>query len=179
MQVTIEQEDEIGTLANVFNQLIYSVKQLLQQQKVAQEELETYSQTLEFKVEERTQALNSKNTELQQILEELQRTQIQIVQSEKMSALGQMVAGVAHEINNPANFIHGNLNHAQEYAQNLLTFIGLYQKHYPEPVPEIQVEAEEIDLEFLQVDFPKILGSMKIGTNRIRQIVLSLRNFSY
>ena len=178
LQATIERDDEIGMLASAFNQLIYSVKHLLQQQKTANEQLETYSQTLESRVEERTQELNDNNTQLQQLLEELQRTQVQMVQSEKMSALGQMVAGVAHEINNPVNFIHGNLTHVQEYSHNLLGFIQLYQKYYPDPAPEIQAEAEELDLEFIQVDLPKMLDSMKMGTDRICQIVLSLRNFS-
>ena len=178
LQATIERDDEIGMLASAFNQLIYSVKHLLQQQKTANEQLETYSQTLEFRVEKRTQELHDNNTQLQQLLEELQRTQVQMVQSEKMSALGQMVAGVAHEINNPVNFIHGNLAHVQEYSHNLLGFIQLYQKYYPDPAPEIQAEAEELDLEFIQVDLPKMLDSMKMGTDRICQIVLSLRNFS-
>ncbi|MEG4021612.1 ATP-binding protein [Microcoleus sp. S13C4] len=178
LQATIEQDDEIGTLANAFNQLIRAVQQLLQQQKTANEQLENYSQTLESQVEVRTQELSDKNTQLQQLLEELQRTQVQMVQSEKMSALGQMVAGVAHEINNPVNFIHGNLNHVQEYAHNLLGLVQLYQNYYPDPAPEIQAEAEDIDMEFIQTDLPKILDSMKLGTDRIRQIVLSLRNFS-
>jgi signal transduction histidine kinase len=178
LQATVEQDDEIGTLANAFNQLIRAVQQLLQQQKTANEQLENYSQTLESKVEERTQELSHKNTQLQQLLEELQRTQVQMVQSEKMSALGQMVAGVAHEINNPVNFIHGNLTHVQEYAHNLLGLVQLYQNHYPDPAPEIQAEAEDIDMEFIQTDLPKVIDSMKLGTDRIRQIVLSLRNFS-
>jgi signal transduction histidine kinase len=178
LQATVEQDDEIGMLANAFNQLIRAVKQLLQQQKTANEQLENYSQTLESQVEIRTQELSDKNTQLQQLLEKLQRTQVQMVQSEKMSALGQMVAGVAHEINNPVNFIHGNLTHVQEYAHNLLGLVQLYQNHYPDPAPEIQAEAEEIDMEFIQADLPKVIDSMKLGTDRIRQIVLSLRNFS-
>ncbi|HEY9656140.1 MAG TPA: ATP-binding protein [Crinalium sp.] len=178
LQATVEQDDEIGTLAQSFNQLIQSVKQLLQEQQTANEQLETYSQTLESRVEERTQELNDKTTQLQQLLEELQHTQVQMVQSEKMSALGQMVAGVAHEINNPVNFIHGNLTYVQEYAHNLLGFVQLYQKCYPNPTPAIQAEAEAFDLEFVQADLPKMLDSMKMGTDRIRQIVLSLRNFS-
>jgi signal transduction histidine kinase len=178
LQATVEQDDEIGTLANAFNQLIRAVKQLLQQQKTANEQLENYSQTLESQVEVRTQELSDKNTQLQQLLEELQHTQVQMVQSEKMSALGQMVAGVAHEINNPVNFIHGNLTHVQEYAHNLLGLVQLYQNYYPDPAPEIQAEAQEIDMEFMQADLPKVLDSMKLGTDRIRQIVLSLRNFS-
>ncbi|UNU25323.1 sensor histidine kinase [Microcoleus vaginatus] len=178
LQATVEQDDEIGTLANAFNQLIRAVQQLLQQQKTANEQLENYSQTLEFQVEVRTQELSDKNIQLQQLLEELQRTQVQMVQSEKMSALGQMVAGVAHEINNPVNFIHGNLTHVQEYAHNLLGLVQLYENYYPDPAPEIQAEAEDIDMEFIQADLPKVLDSMKLGTDRIRQIVLSLRNFS-
>jgi signal transduction histidine kinase len=178
LQATVEQDDEIGMLANAFNQLIRAVQQLLQQQKTANEQLENYSQTLESKVEERTQELSDKNTQLQQLLEELQLTQVQMVQSEKMSALGQMVAGVAHEINNPVNFIYGNLTYVQEYAHNLLGFVQLYQNYYPDPAPEIQAEAEDIDMEFIQTDLPKVLDSMKLGTDRIRQIVLSLRNFS-
>ncbi|MEG3954132.1 ATP-binding protein [Microcoleus sp. herbarium2] len=178
LQATVEQDDEIGMLANAFNQLIRAVQQLLQQQKTANEQLENYSQTLESQVEVRTQELSDKNTQLQQLLEELQHTQVQMVQSEKMSALGQMVAGVAHEINNPVNFIHGNLTHVQEYAHNLLGLVQLYQNHYPDPAPEIQAEALEIDMEFIQADLPKVIDSMKLGTDRIRQIVLSLRNFS-
>lgn len=178
LQATVEQDDEIGMLANAFNQLIRAVQELLQQQKTANEQLENYSQTLESQVEVRTQELSDKNTQLQQLLEELQHTQVQMVQSEKMSALGQMVAGVAHEINNPVNFIHGNLTHVQEYAHNLLGLVQLYQNHYPDPAPEIQAEAQEIDMEFIQTDLPKVIDSMKVGTDRIRQIVLSLRNFS-
>jgi signal transduction histidine kinase len=178
LQATIEQNDEIGTLAKAFNQLIHSVGQLLEQQKTTNQQLAIYSQTLEAKVEERTQDLQDKTVQLEHLLEELQRTQVQMVQSEKMSALGQMVAGVAHEINNPVNFIHGNLTHVQEYAQNLLTFVQFYQKSYPDPTPEIQAEAEELDIEFIQTDLSKMLDSMKMGTERIRQIVLSLRNFS-
>lgn len=178
LQATIEREDEIGTLANTFNQLILTVQHLLQQQKTANEQLEIYNQTLEFKVEERTRELYDKNVQLQQLLEEFQRTQIQMIQGEKMSALGQMVAGVAHEINNPVNFIYGNLTHVQEYAQNLLKFVQLYQQNYPTPVPAIEAAAEEFDIEFIQIDLPKMLSSMKVGAERIRQIVLSLRNFS-
>jgi signal transduction histidine kinase len=95
-----------------------------------------------------------------------------------MSGLGQLVAGVAHEINNPVNFIYGNLVHTEEYTQDLLNLLSLYQQHYPHPVPEILEEAETIDLDFLLEDLPKMLTSMKLGAERIREIVLSLRNFS-
>lgn len=115
---------------------------------------------------------------LEQALRELQKTQTQMVQSEKMSSLGQLVAGVAHEINNPVNFIYGNLTHASSYTQDLLHLIKLYQQHYPNPVATIQAEADAIDLDFLLDDLPKLLSSMKVGADRIQKIVLSLRNFS-
>ncbi|MBF2029533.1 MAG: amino acid permease [Oscillatoriales cyanobacterium C42_A2020_001] len=116
--------------------------------------------------------------ELQQTLQQLQQAQMQMIQQEKMSSLGQLVAGVAHEINNPVNFIHGNVNYAEVYVQDLLSLLQLYQKHYPDPVPEIQSKTDVIELDFLQEDLVKILTSMRLGTDRIRQIVLSLRNFS-
>ena len=119
-----------------------------------------------------------KSQQLEQAIDNLKRTQTQLIQTEKNSSLGQLVAGVAHEINNPVGFIHGNLIHVQHYADSLLNLVHLYQKHYPNPISEIEKEAENIDLDFLQDDLPKILTSMRIGTDRIRQIVLSLRNFS-
>jgi two-component system, NtrC family, sensor kinase len=119
-----------------------------------------------------------KARELEDTLQELRRTQTQMIQSEKMSSLGQLVAGVAHEINNPVNFIYGNLNHANSYIQDLLTLLDLYQQYHPTPHPEIQATADAIDLEFLQQDLPKLLQSMKVGADRIQQIVTSLRTFS-
>ncbi|MBL1178571.1 MAG: GAF domain-containing protein [Pantanalinema sp. GBBB05] len=116
--------------------------------------------------------------DLEEALRELQRTQAQIIQNEKMSSLGQMVAGVAHEINNPINFIHGNLNHISQYMSDLLNLLNLYQQHYPDPAPEIEAEIEAVDLEFLTIDLTNVLRSMRLGTDRIREIVLSLRNFS-
>ncbi|NER81533.1 MAG: HAMP domain-containing histidine kinase [Leptolyngbya sp. SIO1D8] len=116
--------------------------------------------------------------ELEQALTELHQTEAQMLQSEKMSSLGQLVAGVAHEVNNPVNFIHGNLSHIQTYCEDLLSLIQLYEKDYPTPSETIQTETDEIELDFIREDLPKTLSSMKIGTHRIREIVSSLRNFS-
>jgi two-component system NtrC family sensor kinase len=111
-------------------------------------------------------------------LEELKATHSQLVQSEKMSSLGLLIAGVAHEINNPVSFIHGNLTHLKDYTQDLFHHLELYEQHYPNPVEEIQQEREDSDLEFLAEDLPRILSSMSVGVDRICQIVQSLRNFS-
>ena len=116
--------------------------------------------------------------ELETTLCQLQQAQGQLLHNEKMSSLGQLVAGVAHEINNPVNFVCGNLGHASQYAQDLIDLLELYQKYYPDPASEIADQAEAIDLEFIMEDFPKTLSSMQIGADRIRQIVQSLRTFS-
>ncbi|ACC82164.1 sensor histidine kinase [Nostoc punctiforme] len=116
--------------------------------------------------------------QLSKTLKELQNTQAQLIHTEKMSSLGQLVAGVAHEINNPANFIHANLNHASVYSQDILDLLKLYQQTYPNPTPEISDRIQDLDIEFLAEDLPKLMASMQVGTKRIRQIVLSLRNFS-
>ena len=115
---------------------------------------------------------------LQQTLKELKRTQSQLIQTEKMSSLGRMVAGVAHEINIPTNFIFGNLTYARQYFRELLALLQLYQKTYPNPTPEIQQLSDEIDLEFLIKDWSKLINSMQLGTQRIEQIVRSLKSFS-
>lgn len=122
--------------------------------------------------------LREKAAELQHTLDELKRTQAQVIQSEKMSSLGQLVAGVAHEINNPVNFIYGNLTHARTYTADLLGLIDLYQSEYPNPTEPLIEEIEAIDLPFLLEDLPKLLNSMKIGADRIQKIVASLRTFS-
>ncbi|MGI0487971.1 ATP-binding protein [Pantanalinema rosaneae CENA516] len=116
--------------------------------------------------------------QLQQTLQELKQTQAQLIQTEKMSSLGQLVAGVAHEINNPINFIGGNLSPACEYALDLLNLLALYQQCYPQPLAVIQEKIAEIDLDFLTADLPKLLSSMRLGVDRIQKIVLSLKNFS-
>ena len=116
--------------------------------------------------------------QLEQALLELRSTQTQLVQTEKMSSLGQLVAGIAHEVNNPVNFIHANITYLKQYTKQLLDLVTLYQQEYPEPKSKIRDLIEEIDLGFMAGDLIKIVGSMQVGTERIRQIVLSLRNFS-
>ena len=137
----------------------------------ADEALQKLTQELEIRVEART-------SELSKALKDLQQAQTQLVQTEKMSSLGQLVAGVAHEINNPVNFIAGNLGHAIDYANTLLQLINLYHHVYPLPPQEIITALEDGEIDFLIEDFPKMLSSMKVGTDRIQKIVLSLRNFS-
>ncbi|NES79345.1 MULTISPECIES: ATP-binding protein [Okeania] len=118
-----------------------------------------------------------KAAQLKRTLKRLQLTQTQLIQSEKMSSLGQLVAGIAHEINNPINFIYANIKYADNYANELMYLIKLYQKHC-NPSPEIKQESEKIDLEFILEDLPQLLKSMEVGTERIYEIVKSLRNFS-
>lgn len=164
LKATINSRDEVGLLANSLNQLIAWVGEYTQ-------ELELARETLEERVETRT-------AELKEALKHLRETQAQLIQTEKMSSLGQMVAGVAHEINNPVSFVYGNLNYAWEYSQQLLEIVELYHQHYPNPSEEIQECLEELDLEFIKEDLPKVLASMKQGSNRIATIVKSLRTFS-
>lgn len=164
-------ENEIGVLAHTFNGMT-------QQLQLSYEKLQEYSHTLEEKVAARTKELKGKNEDLESALRELRQTQTQLIQNEKMVSLGQMVAGVAHEINNPANFIHGNLDFLHEYVTSLLQLIQLYEEEYPTENSKIINEKECIDFDFLCADLPKVMDSMKLGTERIREIVLSLRNFS-
>ncbi|MCG8364094.1 MAG: ATP-binding protein [Pseudanabaenales cyanobacterium] len=160
---SLQRRDELGEVIVTFQHMYNQIWQALEERKAAN--------LSEQQERERANQLCATLTQLHQ-------TQAQLVQAEKMAGLGRLVAGIAHEINNPVNFIHGNLAHVQQYVQDLLELVQLYQHHYPTPVAEIQTNVEEIDLDFIRDDLPKILSSMKIGTDRIRDIVLSLRNFS-
>jgi signal transduction histidine kinase len=151
-------------------ELLYAVTNQL---AIAIDQAELYAQTraAAFAAQAQAQQLN-------QTLQALRQTQAKMIQNEKMSSLGQLVAGIAHEINNPVGFVSGNLTYADTYFKDLVGLLNLYQKHYPEPNPEIQTYIDDIDLEFLLGDYASLLDSMKIGTERISKIVLSLRNFS-
>ncbi|MBX9255797.1 PAS domain-containing protein [Desmonostoc muscorum CCALA 125] len=154
----------------LLNQKIDELAKEVQKRKQAELELQKANEELEIRVEERT-------TALQETLNELQLTQTQLIQAEKMSSLGQMVAGIAHEVNNPVSFIYGNLHYAHKYTQDLLKLLEIYQQICPNPPLEIQKQIEEIDLNFLIQDITKLFKSMTVGTERIQEIVKSLRNF--
>jgi PAS domain S-box-containing protein len=156
------QETEVELLQPVTVQLAIAIDQA---------KLYTHSRLVAQTAQEKAQ-------QLEKVLLELQQTQTQLIQTEKMSSLGQLVAGIAHEINNPVNFIYGNIKHTSEYVTDLLHLVEMFQEHYSPLSPEIETQIQEIDLDFLYQDLPKVLDSMKVGAERIRQIVLSLRNFS-
>lgn len=155
------------------------------ERKQAEESLQKLNEDLENRVFQRTEALRQSDArereraqQLEQALLELYSTQSQLVQTEKMSSLGELVAGIAHEINNPVNFIHGNIKYVDDYTKQLMELVDLYAEEYPEPNSIILDKIEEMDLDFVSEDLNKIVRSMEVGTKRIRQIVLSLRNFS-
>ena len=192
LQAPITTQDEVGLLAAALNGLMQCVTEHTQ-------ELQAVHQTLEKRVEERTAELRCKNEqladahdhlqqlngelvsqtqELNQALQELRQTQAQLIQTEKMSSLGQMVAGFAHEINNPITFVAANLNYASTYMMQLISLVQLYQQQYPHPPVVLQEKITDLDVDFVVDDLPKVLASMQAGTDRIHQLVLSLRNFS-
>ena len=129
-------------------------------------------------LEESQAEAETRSQELQAAFDNLQTMQTRLVESEKMSALGVLVAGIAHEINNPINFIHGNIDYASIYVRNLIDLLDLYQDIYPEPDRRITALIDELDLEFVVKDLFKLLSSMQTGSERIRKIVLGLRTFS-
>ncbi|MBD2387724.1 GAF domain-containing protein [Cylindrospermum sp. FACHB-282] len=149
------------------------LQQLADQAAIAIQQAQLYQQSCEKEIEAQEKA-----GQLEHTLYQLRETQTKLIHTEKMSGLGQLVAGVAHEINNPVNFIYGNLCHANDYTEHLLDLLQLYQSHYPNPGSTIRSTIESIDFDFLVQDLPKIMSSMKVGADRIRSIVLSLRNFS-
>jgi two-component system, NtrC family, sensor kinase len=149
-----------------------------QELEVANDLREAVLKNVIRELEESKTILENRSHVLESTLRDLKALQLKLVESEKMSALGVLVAGVAHEINNPVNFIHGNLEYAQTYVHDLLELVHLYQADDPEPSEAIQRKLVEIDLEFLKADSEKLFQSMRIGSDRIAEIVLSLRNFS-
>lgn len=167
LQLTSELERRVGERTAELSQSNQRLKQEIQERRQAEAGLQQSEAQL------RTQA-----HWLEQTLRELQQTQSKLVHSEKMSSLGSLVAGVAHEINNPVNFIYGNLIHAGVYTRDLIELLNLYRQKLPDPGEEIEEKAEVMDLEFVIEDLPKLLGSMKVGADRIQQIVQSLRVFS-
>ncbi len=170
----IRTKDELEQLANEFNRMTEKLTESYTEIIEGSQALIKLNQNLKHEIGDRTQA----QAELEQTLDELKSTQAQLIQTEKMSSLGQMVAGVAHEINNPVSFVYGNINHVNQYIEDILELLVLYQQEFPNPGDDIEEKREDMELDFVKEDLPKILASMKIGATRIREIVLSLRNFS-
>jgi signal transduction histidine kinase len=153
-----------------YEELVVRIQNQLRMRHLALQ-VQQQNKELELRVAERTYQLT-------QSLQNLQQAQTSLIQQEKMSSLGEMIAGIAHEINNPLGFISSNLVHASESTQALIEILKLYQQAYPNPIPEILEQMEAIDLDYLLGDLPTMLASMKKGTHRIKEIIYSLRHFS-
>lgn len=156
----------------------YITKPFQQEEVLARIKLHLKLFNMAGKLEEKNTLLEQKVKEVHQAYSELQQMQLQLIQGEKMAGLGQMAAGIAHEINNPVNFIYGNLTHAKDYIEDVMRLLHLYQVEYPNPTPRIQAEQEAIDLPFVQDDLLKLFSSMTLGAQRIHEIVKSMRIFS-
>ncbi|MEG4854001.1 PAS domain S-box protein [Microcoleus sp. B5-D4] len=169
-------EIEVECLKQISVQLAIAIQQSMlfeQAQSEIADRKQAESALQESEARERSKAL-----ELEAAINKLRTTQAQLVQNEKMVSLGQLVAGVAHEINNPVSFIHGNLSPARNYTLDLLELIKVYQHYCPHPPAQVLDKIDEIDLDYIVEDFPKLFNSMQVGTERIVEIVKSLRNFS-
>ena len=153
----------------------YVTKPFQQEEVIARLKLHLKISHLTYTLEQRVQ---ERTAELTQSLQQLQQTQLQLIQSEKMSTLGQLVAGIGHEINNPIGFIEGNFSYITEYTNNLLHLVNLQQQKLPHPEPEIEELLNQIDFEYLAEDIPKLLASMRQGIDRLKGISLSLRTFA-
>ncbi len=149
----------------------------LKQEIAEHERTEAALRQSKARLKEQAKQLEAETQHATALLQQLQRTQTQLIHTEKMSSLGQLVAGVAHEINNPVGFIYCNLDYATCYIKDLMRLVELFCFHYPKPVAQIQAEMKAVDFDFLMSDLPKLLSSMKVGANRLRKIVLSLQNF--
>ncbi|MCU0543279.1 MAG: ATP-binding protein [Oscillatoriaceae cyanobacterium Prado104] len=161
------------------------LRKKLERSEKERSQIEAHMEAKEFllkqviaKLQESQQTLEQRSHDLEIALADLNAMQVQLIQSEKMSALGNTVAGIAHEINNPIGFIYGNLRYLTEHTQNLLKLLNLYERNFPEAPAEICLEREAIDIKFIEEDLPKIVQSMQVGSQRIRDIVLALRNFA-
>ncbi|WP_445174773.1 sensor histidine kinase [Microcoleus sp.] len=161
------------------------LREKLETSETERSQLEALNQKKEYLLKSVTEEfrgsenlLKARMSTLEKALENQQTMQLKLIEAEKMSALGILVAGIAHEINNPVNFIYGNITYVNDYTADLLKLLAMYQDRYPETDAEIEVFIEKIDLDFLREDLLKTLSSMKVGSDRIREIVLTLRNFA-